>query len=231
MKLAAFVVLAQTSLAIADDEPVPEFVPGAVETRAAVEVSDAITSIAVDGFYNVNERFRIGITTSDAARRQLAAGRGLCVVHCLDRFDGLAADAQVRLGPSFVGRAAIDAVRFAPTAVAAELGGELHVIDGRIGVVASPTLRIGVARRDLANGDGASLPAEIDLRLGPRVGISGIARVAVAFDKLDATPSFGSAGGVWLVLGPVTLTARSGSTDVFHPRSTLFADLAIAWSS
>jgi hypothetical protein len=231
VKLAAWVVLAQASVAFADDEPVPPFQPGAVDARAALEVSDAITSIAVDGFYTVNERFRIGVTTSDAARRQLAAGRGLCVVHCLDRFDGVAADAQVRLGPSLVGRAAIDAIRFAPTAVAAELGAELHAIDGRIGVVVSPTLRIGVARRDLANGDGASLPAEIDLRLGSRVGISGIARVAIAFDQLDATPSFGSAGGVWLVLGPVTVTARSGSTDVFHLQATLFADLAIAWSS
>ncbi|HEV7556660.1 MAG TPA: hypothetical protein VGO00_14445 [Kofleriaceae bacterium] len=233
MKLAVCVVLAQASLAFADDEPEPvaPYVAGSVETRAALEVSDAITSIAVDGFYAVNERFRIGATTSHAARRQLGAGRGLCVVHCLDRFEGVAADAEVRLGPSFVGRAAIDAVRFAPTAVAAEIGGELHAIDGRIAVVVSPTLRIGVARRDLANGDGASLPAEIDLRLGERVGISGIARVAVAFDQLDARPSFGSAGGVWLVLGPVKLTARSGSTDVFHLRSTLFADLAIAWSS
>jgi hypothetical protein len=221
----------------ADDaaEPVavPPFAPGAVTARAALELGDT-SSLAVDGFYDVNDRFRIGATMSHAARRQLGAGRGLCIAEaggCVDRFAGIAAEAQVRLGPSLVGRASIDAVRFAPTAVAAELGADVHWTDARFGVTVSPILRLGIARRDLANRDSGALPAQIDLQLAPRFGVTGIARVAVGFDRLDATPSFGAAGGVWLRLGPVILTARSGSTDVFHPRSTLFADLAISWSS
>jgi len=217
------------------DEPdlvaVPAFTPGHVTTRLAAELGDT-TSLALDAYYDVNERFRLGATMSNAARGQLGAGRGVCVAHCPDRFAGIAADALVRLGPSVMGRAAIDAARFAPTALAAELGVDVHYVAGAaLAIVVSPTLRIGTTRRDLANRDVGSLPAELDLRISPHVGVTGIARVALDLADLHHAPLFGSAGGVFLLLGPITLTARSGSTDVFHPGATLFAEVAIAWSS
>ena len=55
-------------------------------------------------------------------------------------------------------------------------------------------------------------------------------RGAVDVDALRATPTLGAAGGVYVQLGAVTLTATFGSSDVAHAR-TLFGELALGWSS
>ena len=238
MKAIALLVLA-ASTAAADPDPVPPFVPERVTLRTALEVGVPITdtyqptSLAIDGWYDVNERFRIGVTTSNDARRELGAGRGLCLASCDPEFAGVAADAQVRLGPALIGRAAIDTARFSPTVAAVELGADLFHAEGRWSVRVSPTLRLGVARRDLDNGDTGAALAQIALRAWPSGGLLALARVGVTLGDVSATPSLGAAGGTWFELGKLTLSARFGAADFtgLHVSDTVFAELALAWST
>ena len=216
------------------DEPRTDagFDGGRVTLRGAAEVG-ASSSLAVDAFYAVNARFRLGLTMSHDARRELAAGRGLCVYRCTERFAGLAAETQVRLGSQLVGRAAIDTARFGPTAAAIELGADAHVAQGAVTAQISPVLRLGIARRDLANTDSAAALAQLGVRVWPTGGVLAATRVGVSLGDLRATPSVGAAAGIWLELGAFVLSARFGAAEVARSRSTdaLFAELALTWSN
>ena len=218
----------------ADDpepDPVPPFTAQRVSLRAAAEVGDT-SSLALDGWYDVNARFRLGITMSHDARRELGAGRGLCLHACTSRFAGVAAETQVRLGPSVVGRAALDTVRFAPTPAAIELGLDAHHVQGRITTQVSPVLRLGIARRDLSNTDTAGALAQLGVRAFARGGALAAARIGLDLDALRATPSLGAAGGIWVELGAFVVTARFGAAEVArsHAADSLFGELAITWS-
>ncbi len=196
--------------------------------RAALEVGDS-SSLALDGWYTVNDRFRLGLTMSHEARRDLGAGRGLCLDDCTTPFGGLAAEAQVQLAPTVVGRAALDSDRFAPTVVALELGADLHWAAGPWTAMVSPTIRLGVARRDLDdNRDTGALYAQLGPRIGPG-GIFALARLAGSLNHLEAEPTFGAGGGAWLAFGAFTLSARGGAAHLAQ-RDSLFAEIAIAWS-
>ena len=230
MRAPVLVVLMTTSAA-ADPDPVPPFVPERLALRGALEAGDTTSSLALDGWYDVNDRFRFGITTSHDARRQLGAGRGLCIAGCATRFSGLAAEAQVRLGPSLVGYAALDTVRFAPTEVALELGADLHWAQGRWSAVVSPSVRLGVARRDLDdNRDTGAVFGQLGPQLWSTGGVLALARLAGSLDHIATTPTIGAGGGAWLQLGPFTVSARAGSAHLVH-RDSLFAEIAIGWSS
>jgi hypothetical protein len=197
--------------------------------RAALEVGDS-TSLALDGWYPVNDRFRLGVTMSHDARRDLGAGRGLCLDDCTVRFGGLAAEAQVQLWPTLVGRAALDSDRFAPTVVALELGADVHWSSGRWAAMVSPTIRLGVARRDLDdNRDTGSIFAQAGPRLWPTGGVFAIARVAGSLNHLATEPTFGVGGGAWASFGAFTVSARGGAAHL-DQRDSLFAEIAFAWS-
>jgi len=229
-------VLALAAPARADgDDPRLDagFDAGRVTLRGAAEVGAARSSLALDGWYAVNARFQLGITMSHDARRELAAGRGLCVDRCTERFAGVAAETRVRLGSQLVGRAAIDTARFGPTAAAIELGADAHLAQGAVTAQISPVLRLGIARRDLANTDSAAALAQLGVRVWPTGGVLAATRIGVSLDDLRATPSVGAAAGIWLELGAVVLSARIGATEVARSRSTdaLFGELALAWSN
>jgi hypothetical protein len=211
---------------------VPPFSAGRVSLRVGAALADT-ASLTLDGWYDVNARFRIGVTTSDDARRALGAGRGLCLHACGDRLAGVAAETQVRLGPALVGRAALDLARFAPTAAAVELGVDDRFVDGRIAARVSPVLRLGIARRDLGNTDTAGALAQVGVRAWPTGGVDAVARIGLALDALGSTPSLGAAGGAWLELGAVVLTVRFGAAEVARSRAadSLFGELALAWST
>jgi hypothetical protein len=244
-------ILVVSARAAADDDAdvaelaVPPFVPGEVALRAAVEAALPVgggnagdaTSLALDAWYAVNSRFRVGLTTSHDARRELGAGRGLCLAvpgagACDPRFGGLALDVQARLGDALLGRAALDTTRFDPTAVALELGIDLVHADGPWRFVVSPTLRLGVAHRELANGDAGALPAQIRRRLWPGGGVLGIVRAAVSLNALDDRPSLGAAAGAWIELGELTISARAGSEEIARTSAGhgVFGELALSWS-
>ena len=209
-----------------------DFVPERVQLRLASEigVSDGATdSLALDGWYDVNRRFRIGLTTSSDARRELGSGRGLCLRHCAQPFAGLAAEAQIRLGEGFVGRAVIDTSRFAPTAAAVELGIDALYTSGPYALLVAPVLRMGIARRDLSNGNTAALFARGSVQLWCNGGVLAIARGGLDLGALRQTPTFGAAGGAYLLLGMFTITARFGVESVSTDR--LFGELALGWSS
>jgi len=217
--------------ALADDlDPRTTFAPDRVLVRAAGEVGADAQALSLDGYYDLNARFRLGITTSSAARYELGAIRGLCVRDCATRFGGLAADAEVRAGDHVIGRAAVDTTRFAPTAAAIELGFAVHYAEDRWDLLIAPTLRLGIARRDLANGDALSAFARIAARVWERGGVLAETRGAVDVDALRATPTLGAAGGVYVQLGSCVLTATFGSSDVSLSRS-LFGELALGWAS
>lgn len=211
---------------------VDAFWPGMVDLRIGAEYGDA-SSLVVDGWYNVNERFRLGVTTSHDARRELGAGRGLCIRNCtVGTFAGAAADAEVRLSPTLVGRAALDATRFLPTAVAVELGFDAIHASGPWTAQVSPVLRLGIARRNLANADTAAMLGQFRARVWATGGGSLAARVAISLDAVRDTPSLGVALGVWQELERFTLSARFGAAEVARPSTTsaVFAEVAIAWS-
>jgi len=215
-------LVALASPAYADDAYVPE----RVSLRVAGELGEATQSISLDGWYDVNARFRLGLTSSTDARHELGAGRGLCLHECATPYGGLAAETQVRVGPSLVGRAAIDTTRFGPTAAAIELGVDAHYATGRYALLVAPILRLGIARRDLANGDTAAAFAQLAVRMWNCAGVLGAARIGIALDDLRATPTFGVAGGVYVDLGAFTVTARFGEND-----RAAFGELALGWSS
>jgi hypothetical protein len=209
--------------------PVAAFLAQQLVLRLAAELGSA-ASLAPDAWFALNDRFRLGLTTSTDARRQLGSGRGICIRGCtVGRFAGAAADAEVRLGPTLVGRAALDATRFVPTAVAVEVGGDSVHTSGPWTVEISPVLRIGVARRDLANGDTAALFARLRARAWTRGGLGAAARVAFSLDALRDTPSFGAAFEAWHELDRITLSARIGMAELARSfvRDSLFAELAI----
>jgi hypothetical protein len=220
------VVLAGT--AAADD-----FVPERVTARVAGELGQDTQSLSLDGWYDVNDRFRLGLTTSTDARHELGAGRGLCLNECKTRFGGLAAESQIRVGSNLIGRAAIDTTRFAPTAAAIELGIDARYASGRYAALIAPALRLGIARRDLANGDTAALFIQLSMRAWCNGGVLAIARGGLALDDLRGTPSFGAAGGVYVELGAFTITARFGVADLEAGDSNdhVFGELALGWSS
>jgi hypothetical protein len=209
-----------------------DFVPERVQLRLASElgVSDGATdSLALDGWYDVNARFRIGITTSTDARHELGSGRGLCLHDCAHTFAGLAGEAQIRIGTGVIGRAAIDTSRFAPTAAAVELGIDALYTTGGYALLVAPVLRMGIARRDLSNGNTAALFVRGTAQLWSNGGVLAIARGGLDLGALRQTPSFGAAGGMYLLLGAFTITARFGVEAVSNDR--LFGELALGWSS
>jgi hypothetical protein len=206
-----------------------DFVPERITARVAGELGQDTQSLSLDGWYDVNARFRLGLTTSTDARHELGAGRGLCLNDCDPRFGGLAAEAQIRVGPNVVGRAAIDTTRFAPTAAAIELGFDAHYTSGRYAALIAPILRLGIARRDLANGDTAALFVQLSARAWCNGGVLAQARGGLALDDLRGTPSFGAAGGAFIELGAFTITARFGVAAVSNDR--VFGELALGWSS
>ena len=207
-----------------------DFVPDRVSVRAAAELGEESRSLALDGYYDLNARFRLGLTTSSAARYELGAIRGLCLHSCTTRFAGLAAETEIRAADHIVGRAAIDTARFAPTAAALELGFAAHYAFDRWDVLVAPVLRVGIARRDLANGDALSAFGRIAARVWSDAGVLAETRGAVDIDALRATPTLGAAGGVYVHLGAIMVTAVFGSSDVAHSRS-LFGELALGWAS
>ncbi|HET9993497.1 MAG TPA: hypothetical protein VFQ65_33400 [Kofleriaceae bacterium] len=220
-------VAALATPAFADDL---DFRPDRVTVRATGELGEDTQALALDGYYDVNARFRLGLTMSSEARYELGAIRGLCLHACSDPFGGLAADAEIRAGDHLLGRAAVDTTRFAPTAAAIELGFAAHYAYDRWDLLVAPVLRLGIARRDLANGDALSVFARVTARVWERGGVLAETRGAVDVDALRATPTLGAAGGVYVPLGAVTLTATFGSSNVAHTRS-LFGELALIWSS
>lgn len=218
------ILVALVGTAAADD-----FVPERVMARAAGEVGQDAQSLSLDGWYDVNARFRLGLTTSTDARHELGAGRGLCLNDCDTRFGGLAAETQLRVGSGLTGRAAIDTSRFAPTAAAVELGIDAHYAGGRYAALIAPVLRLGIARRDLENGDTAALFVQLSVRAWCNGGVLAQARGGLALDELRGTPSFGAAGGAYLELGAFTITARFGVAEVSNDH--VFGELALGWSS
>jgi hypothetical protein len=223
------VVLAALATPALGDE-LGDFRADRVTVRAAGELGEDSQALALDGWYDVNGRFRLGLTMSSDARYELGAVRGLCVHSCTDHFGGLAAETAIRAGDHLIGRAAVDTTRFAPTAVAIELGFAAHYAFDGWDLLAAPTLRLGIARRDLANGDALSVLARIATHLWATGGVLAATRGAVDVDALRATPTLGVAGGVYVQLGAFTLTAMFGSSDVARPRS-VFGELALGWSS
>jgi hypothetical protein len=207
-----------------------DFQPDRVTLRAAGEVGEDSQALALDAYYDLNARFRLGLTMSSAARYELGAIRGLCVHGCTTSVAGLAAEAEIRAGDHVVGRAAIDTSRFAPTAAALELGFAAHYEFDRWDLLIAPVLRIGIARRDLANGDALSAFARIAAHVWDTAGVLAETRGAVDVDALRATPTLGAAGGVYVQLGSLILTATFGSSDVARSRS-LFGELALGWAS
>ena len=228
MRLPLAILVALAGSAAADDF-VPERVPERVTVRAAGELGQDTQSLSLDGWYDVNARFRLGLTTSTDARHELGAGRGLCLNDCDTRFGGLAAETQIRVGSGLIGRAAIDTTRFAPTAAAIELGIDARYASGRYAALIAPVLRLGIARRDLANGDTAALFVQLSVRAWCNGGVLAIARGGLALDDLRGTPSFGAAGGVYVELGAFTITARFGVAEVSNDH--VFGELALGWSS
>ncbi|MEO6775513.1 MAG: hypothetical protein ABI467_21305 [Kofleriaceae bacterium] len=216
--------------ALLGPDAAPTFAAERVTVRAASELGEDTQALALDGWYDVNDRFRLGLTMSSAARYELGAIRGLCVHGCAERFGGLAAEAQIRAGDHLIGRAAVDTTRFAPTAAAIELGLAAHYTFDRWDLVVAPVLRLGIARRDLANGDSLAGFARVAARLWSQGGVLAETRGAVDVDALRATPTLGAAGGVYLHLGTTTVTATFGSSDVARSRSW-FGELALGWSS
>jgi hypothetical protein len=217
--------------AFADElDPRASFQPDRVIARAASELGEDSQVLALDAYYDLNARFRLGVTTSSAARYELGAIRGLCLHACAERFAGLAADAEIRASEHVVGRAAVDTARFAPTAAAIELGFAAHYARDRWDLLVAPTLRLGIARRDLANGDALSAFARVAARVWEQAGVLAETRGAVDVDALRETPTLGGAGGVYLQLGSFSVTATFGSSDVARSRS-LFGELALGWSS
>lgn len=206
-----------------------DFVPERVMVRAAGEVGEDTQALSLDGWYDVNARFRLGVTTSTDARHELGAGRGLCLNDCDARFGGLAVETQIRVGSGLLGRAAIDTSRFAPTAAAVELGIDARYMGGRYAALIAPVLRLGIARRDLDNGDIAALFGQLSVRVWCNGGVLAQARGGLALDDLRGTPSFGAAGGVYIELGAFTITARFGVAEVSNDR--VFGELALGWSS
>jgi hypothetical protein len=213
-------------------DEVDPFWPGVVDLRVAAEVGES-SSLVIDGWYHVNERFRLGLTSSTDARRQLGAGRGLCIRACpVGTLAGATADAEVRLSPTFVGRAALDATRFAPTAVAVELGFDAIHKSGAWFAEVSPVLRLGIARRDLDNADTAAVLGQLRARVWCTGGAALASRVALSLDALRDTPSLGVALGVWQELDRFTLSARFGASEVARvtTHDVVFAEVAIAWA-
>jgi len=228
VRLPLVILIALAGSAAADD-----FVPGRVTARVAGELGQDTQSLSADGWYDVNDRFRLGLTTSPDARHELGAGRGLCLNDCDTRFGGLAAETQIRVGSNLIGRAAIDTTRFAPTAAAIELGIDARYASGRYAALIAPVLRLGIARRDLANDDTAALFVQLSVRAWCNGGVLAIARGGLALDDLRGTPSFGAAGGVYVELGAFTITARFGAAALEAGVSNdhVFGELALGWSS
>jgi hypothetical protein len=225
------VVCALAAPAFADDlADRADFQADRVTLRAATELGEDSQSLALDAYYDLNARFRLGLTTSSAARYELGAIRGLCLHSCATDFAGLAAETEIRVSDHVVGRAAIDTARFAPTAAALELGFAAHYEFDRWDLVVVPVLRIGIARRDLANGDVLSAFGRVAARVWSHAGVLAETRSSVDIDALRTTPTLGAAGGVYVDLGAITVTAVFGSSDVAHSRS-LFGELALGWSS
>jgi hypothetical protein len=235
-------VVACTRVAAADPRDarpvlgeVEPFWPGVVDLRIGAEYGHS-SSLVVDGWYSVNERFRVGVTTSHAARRTLGAGRGLCIRTCaVGTLAGAAADAEVRLSRRWIGRAALDATRFVPTAAAAELGFDAVFSSGSLTAQVSPVLRLGIARRDLDNGDTAAMLGQLRARVWDTGGSSLTARVAISLDAPRDTPAVGAAIGVWQELERFTLSARFGASEVVRVPATsstnpVFAEVAIGWA-
>ncbi|MEO8551115.1 MAG: hypothetical protein ABI678_14115 [Kofleriaceae bacterium] len=216
-------VAALSSTAAADD--VDDFVPGRVTARITGQAGDR-TSLALDGWYDVNARFRAGLTMSSDARYDLAPYRGLFLTGHGERFGGLAADAEIRIGPNVIGRAAIDTTRFAPTASAVELGLVFHAVHDRWSVLAAPVLRLGISRRDLANGDSLAALVRLGVRVWRTAGVFGEVRGAVDVEALRDTPELGAAGGVYVKLGAFTLTGTFG-----HSSGSWFGAIAVGWAS
>jgi hypothetical protein len=207
-----------------------DFQPDRVALRAAAELGEDSQSLALDAYYDLNARFRLGLTTSSAARYELGAIRGLCLHTCATPFAGLAAETEIRAADHVIGRAAIDTARFAPTAAALELGFAAHYEFDRWDLLVAPVLRLGIARRDLANGDVLSAFGRIAARVWSHAGVLAETRGAVDVDALRTTPMLGAAGGVYVHLGAMTVTAVFGSSDVSRARS-LFGELALGWAS
>ena len=63
-------------------------------------------------------------------------------------------------------------------------------------ILVGPTLRLGIARRDLANQDTGAIYAQVGVRGWSSGGVFAAARIAVALDDPSSTPSVGAAGGV-----------------------------------
>ncbi|MFT3696987.1 MAG: hypothetical protein QM831_27845 [Kofleriaceae bacterium] len=207
-----------TALTGADD-----FVPERMELRLASELGH-VDSLALDAYYDVNDHFRVAITSSSDARRELGAGRGLCLHDCDEKYAGLSGEAQIKAGDHLVGRGAIDTSRFAPTAVAVELGLDIHYATGRYHAVLSPVLRLGIARRDLANRDNAGALAQFAVDLTDNVGVFGEGRIGIDVDALDDTPMLGVAGGAYLHVGGYAVSAKVGDNNV-----GLFGGVAICY--
>ena len=203
-----------------------DFVPGRVTARATGALGDR-SSLALDAWYDVNARFRAGITMSSDARYDLSSpDRGLFLSGRGERFGGLAGESEIRIGPNVIGRAAIDTTRFAPTASAVELGLLVHASYDRWSVLAAPVLRLGISRRDLANGDSLATLVRLGVRVWRTAGVFGEVRGAVDVDALRDTPELGAAGGVYVKLGAFTLTGTFG-----HASGDFFGAIAVGWAS
>ena len=204
--------------------------PSASRARVAGELGEDTQSLALDGWYDVNDRFRLGLTTSTDARHELGAGRGLCLNDCDTRFGGLAAETQIRVGSNLIGRAAIDTTRFAPTAAAIELGIDARYASGRYAALIAPILRLGIARRDLANGDTAALFVQLSVRAWRNGGVLARSREAASRSTIFE--------GRRRSVRPAACTSssvhsRSRRASVW-PRCSnahVFGELALGWSS
>ena len=143
-----------------------------VETAVAVGSDDVLRlAIMPDLWIRIDQRLALAVTTSAHARRRLVVERGLCAVGCDDVVGGAAVDAAFAFaGSSLLGRLALDARRFAPAAIALELGVDALGTSGRWQLAVEPRLAIGVARRDLDNREIAAMPLTIAVE--PRPGVA-----------------------------------------------------------
>ena len=219
-----------------------------VSTEVALGLNDAsgqAATLMVDGWFVLSDRFMVGVTTSDRARARIEALRGVCVASganngCTDRFAGVALEARAVLSAAhgdddrpIIGRVALDAARFDPTALAVEIGLETSWRRDSWFVDAAAVLSLGLSRRDLNNGDVIAIPLSIGAQLHPRVSIALTSGFRSSLDSSVfsslALPVFGS---LRIHHRAFDVVARFGTDDAWAADSkAVVATVGVDWTS
>ena len=219
-----------------------------VSTELALGLDDASGqsfTVMIDGWFVLSDRFMVGVTTSDRARARIEASRGLCIESgasggCADRFAGVALEARAVLSPAhndddrpIIGRVALDASRFDPTALAAEVGLETSWHHGPWFVDAAAVLSLGLSRRDLDNGDVIAIPLSIGAQLHPRVSLALTSGFRASLDSsLFSSLQLPVFGSLRVREGAFDFVARFGTDDAWAGGSkAVVATIGIDWTS